>query len=150
MVSTTLGKRKRSSTSASAPDPDEPALPPATEQATTNVFERPAAPLAVRRLMPEQLAAFRRDPPSLVNKSFLCHLPGATDDDAGDGGSGPSAEQRDNELFFGVVGYMTWPNYVMCVLFEGSSTPNQLTVKGTMELVKNSQLVEIGVGRPTD
>ncbi len=104
----------------------------------------------MRRLMPEQLAAFRRDPPSLVNKSFLCHLPGATDDDAGDGGSGPSAEQRDNELFFGVVGYMTWPNYVMCVLFEGSSTPNQLTVKGTMELVKNSQLVEIGVGRPTD
>jgi hypothetical protein len=142
VISTALGKRKRSSTtSAGAPEPDEPALPPATEQATTDVFERSRAPLAKRRLTLGQLAAFRRDPPSLVNKSFLCHLPGAADGGPGDGGSGPSAEQRDNELFFEVVGYMTRPSYVMCVLFEGSNTPNQLTVKGTMELVENSQLV---------
>jgi hypothetical protein len=149
VVSTALRKRKRCSTSASAPEPDELALPPATEQATTDVFERPSAPLAKRRLTLGQLAAFRRNPPSLVNNAFLCHLPGAADDDAGDGGRRSTAEQRDNELFFEVVGYMTRPNYVMCVLFEGSSMPNQLTVKGTMELVENSQVAETSVGQPT-
>ncbi len=64
-------------------------------------------------------------------------------EDAGDTGSGPTTEQRDNELFFDVVSNMTRPNHVMCVLFECSSIPNQLTVEGTMELVANSKFVEI-------
>jgi hypothetical protein len=95
----------------------------------------------LRSLTPRQLANFRRNPPSLVDKSLLCRLPD-TADNATDDSRGPTEPPHD-DLFFQLVGYLTRPKYVMCVIFEGSNTPNQLTVKGTMELVASSQLVEV-------
>ncbi len=127
MVSTALRERS----SAGASESDEPAPQPATEQATTEAFERPPAPLAMRRLTPRRLADFHRNPPSLVDKSFLCSLPD-TADNAADNSSGPTEPHHD-DLFFQVVGYMKRPKYVMCVLFEGRIKPNQQKVNETME-----------------
>ncbi len=116
VVLTALGKCKRvsTSTSASSPEPDKLALTPTTALATTDFFARQSSPLTKRRLMPGRLAVFQCNPPSLVSNAFFCHLPGTAnddDDDIGHSGSGPTAEQHDNNnLFFEVVAYMTRPN----------------------------------------
>jgi hypothetical protein len=120
-----------------------PPEPPFDERGLIEPLARPSGTISTRRITPEELAEFRRDPRLLYGKQFLYVGYENLDNDDSDGSKAPSQ----NGLLYEITKYsFCQAGHFVSVRSEGCRYPNDRPLAQVFECISVSDLVEQNEG----